>query len=308
MNTQRIAWLLGLVVAIAANSSLAAVINMSMVIDASNSFPGQTVEIVDGANPPTVVDVVEGGIVDGRFGFADIVARGQSQVNLMGGVLSAVELHERSQLKIHGVFEDAGASAEDSAKVYLKDDARFGGVILRENSTFRSEKAFVDRVLSYGNAVARLIDTKGLYSGLNTEIYAWDTSTVRIRGGVQEGIDANDDSVIWYDSGAVQNWVRLYDRSAFHLLDANYQITDFIRVRDNATLHFYGTDLTYRTDIENELPTATGFYPDGTAIWQSVLLHDNGRIVFHTVPEPASAAVFALGVLAIAVSRRLTAR
>jgi len=79
-----IALLVAVVLLSTGGRARAAIINSSMVIDANNSFPGETVEVVDGANPPTVVDVVEGAVIGGKGIFPSLVGRGQSRVNLFG--------------------------------------------------------------------------------------------------------------------------------------------------------------------------------------------------------------------------------
>ena len=72
-------------------TSQAVTIDTSQVIDATNSFPDEIVVVIDGANPPTVIDFNSGGTVLGMQLF------GSSVINLSGGfVINFLETYENS--------------------------------------------------------------------------------------------------------------------------------------------------------------------------------------------------------------------
>ncbi len=68
------------------------VIDTDTVIDADNSFPDSAIELIDGANPPTVVDVVEGGVVASVSS-----ARDSSVINVAGGSISHSQLFDTAR-------------------------------------------------------------------------------------------------------------------------------------------------------------------------------------------------------------------
>src|SRR5690349_2057556 len=90
----------------------AAIIDTSMVIDAEHSFPGERIEVVDGANPPTVVDFVEGETVGEWHINPDIKARGRSRINFRGGHFAqfdhdeSIEMYEESELSVESRYDD----------------------------------------------------------------------------------------------------------------------------------------------------------------------------------------------------------
>jgi hypothetical protein len=286
----------------------AAIINTSMVIDASNSFPGQTVEVVDGANPPTVVDVVAGAVIGGWQTYPDIVARGQSVVRLWdGGILkndydASARLYGQSRMQVYGDYgywQWLGVGLQDSARLDLVPGSSIGGASADGTSFLRAENCKIETVTTYGNATARLINVEGVDE--RTHITSRGNSVVKITGGTLEWIFARDDSTIWHNGGGLIPGAT--DRSNFHWVGGR-RFAEAFFVTGDATLHVYGYDMAYTFYDDGEPPAVHGYRKDGTGFYNPVILRDNGRIVFHTIPEPANGAILALGVLAITTFRR----
>jgi len=259
------------------------------------------------------VDVVEGAVIGGKGIFPSLVGRGQSRVHLFGRDFgdaegSFIEMHDQSRVIASGTQNyNIGFAAYDHASVQLSNGTISAGMAAYNRAVVRAEGARLDSVNVFENASARIINSRGFTDDIRAT--ATGHSTLILRSSRHRHLVAQDDSAVWFDTGRVTGWLRVNDRAQFHLVGANYDIAEIIEVGDDAALHVYGTDLVYDTDIEGELPTLLGFFPDGRPIRQAVLLEDNARIVFHTVPEPATATTLALGILALAASRRrLTSR
>ncbi len=73
------------------------VIDTNTVIDVDNSFPASGIEVIDGGNSPTVVQVVEGG----QVGLPSFV-RGSSVLAVSGGSMSQVRTFDSSSIDIAG--------------------------------------------------------------------------------------------------------------------------------------------------------------------------------------------------------------
>ena len=91
------------------------VLDSNTVIDASHSFPNSGIEVVGGENPPTVIDVVEGGEV-ATTSYDTSLARDSSVINVSGGQIGRLELLDGSRLNV-----SAGSAGGDDGKESAKD-------------------------------------------------------------------------------------------------------------------------------------------------------------------------------------------
>lgn len=291
----------------------AVIINTSTVIDANNSFPGETVEVVDGANPPTVVDVVEGAVIGGWMTNPDIIARGQSIVRLWdGGILehdldAVVTLHDQSRVQVfgeYGYWQELGIILHDSSRLDLVAGSSIGYAVAEGTAHIHVRDGQINSVRTDDHASARLINADGVLGLENVDVTAGGNSEIKIRGSALDKIQAEDDSAIWLAGGGSLPYAS--DRAQFHWVDG-IRFREPFNVSDDATLHVYGYDMEYTFYDNGEPPAVHGYRKDGTFFYNPVILRDNARIVFHTVPEPTSASMFALGALTIAASWRLFA-
>lgn len=285
----------------------AAIINASTVIDDNNSFPGETVEVVDGANPPTVV-TVNGGVIGGWRTNPDIVARGMSVVRLNSGGIqesdqdAIARLYDQSRLQVFGEYgyaPELSVILHDSARLDLVAGGSIGGASLSGTSHLRSENGKIEHLTTYDNTTARIINTVGSLDRLH--ITARGNSVVKNTRGRVEWIRSQDESTIWHDGSGLRPSAT--GRSNFHWV-YGARFTDVFDVRDEATLHLYGYDMEYTIDNGGEVPAVQGYRKDGTRFYTPVVLYDNARIVFHTVPEPGSVVLAGLGALACVIFRR----
>jgi hypothetical protein len=110
--------------------SRAATIDVDTVLGPGHPYRTDTITVVDGDDPPTEVDVLEGAFVGGTpqggvfpIGF-DVY--GRSIVSLLGGVVEASEktvlLHDQSVFHMQsGIISNAPIEARDASKVIIDD-------------------------------------------------------------------------------------------------------------------------------------------------------------------------------------------
>ena len=114
--------------------SQAWVIDSNTVIDANSEIPRLGIELIDGDQPPTVVDIMEGGdvrVVRRGPQKTRTLVRGSSILNIVGGNAQAVATYDSSTLNVvsgsAGAVEGVGISANDNSQVNISGGYVGGG-------------------------------------------------------------------------------------------------------------------------------------------------------------------------------------
>jgi hypothetical protein len=303
--------------AVIATQANAAIINHSMVIDAQNSFPNEGIEVVDGENPPTVVDLVEGGVIDSqRLIGPHVVLRNSSRLNLLGGSVGLdgsghIQVRDTAQLNVYLPIQDRhnllGAELRDRGHLVIAPRGEIPGIGAHEDSTVYGAHGILDYLSLHDNAQARLIEMDGEFD-VGVEVLMHDNTTLRVTGGSLMDFRATDNSVVWWDSSYSYD-MRLSGNTEFHMLNAPvWEIASDLWVTENATFHVYGTELEYFPEVEGDWPVITGFTRDGKRLYQNIFLEDNATLVLHNLPEPNALILTTIGGAALFFGRRFARR
>ena len=166
------------------------VIDTNTVIDADNSFPDFGIEVIDGVDSPTVVQVLDGG----QIGLPSVV-RGSSILTVSGGAMGSVSAQDSSTLNISG-----GELNVPSGGLFDGGDT----IAARDNST---------------------VNISGGRIGVSTEegdwhaVHLFDGSIVNISGG----------EIVGEGDGAVEVWPStIVNISGGYIHDSDVAVKNFI--------------------------------------------------------------------------------
>jgi hypothetical protein len=280
------------------------------VIGPVHPYGDETLTIVDGPNPPTTVTLLDGALVGDVNGEPFIPIGldvfGQSQVRMLGGGIGGVQ----QAILLH----------DDSLFHMLMGRLDVSGIELRDNATAILEDGYWGRVGAYGSSRVRVnggeagstfhVSTFGQsHVAINSEkmhFRADEFSTMVINAGFFEGAEVLGNAEVLVNGGSFITGLQVSDNAVVRIRDIMTITEEYVDVRDNAVVNFYGTNL--RFDIlridEDDVPVVRGNWPDGDSFAIRYRLFDQGQIILHEVPEPAAWALLAVGAVGLFAWRR----
>lgn len=149
------------------------VINNDTVIDADNSFPSSGIDVIDGDNPPTVVDVVEGGEVGLR---SDV--RGSSILTVSGGSMAHVGTFDSSTINVSG-GEFFAVDTDTIAALGHSSVNISGGRI----GVGEGEESDWHAIHANDNSVVNISGGEILSDGLEGAVAVNDSAVINVSGG-----------------------------------------------------------------------------------------------------------------------------
>jgi len=124
-----------------------------------------------------------------------------------------------------------------------------------------------------------------------------------LNGPSAEGLHAFDNGRVDFLSGDIVSSLSATGNGAIHWRGGRLNQDEFVTVADNATVHFYGTNLRFEThpefgdrvlgDLVNEPSFAVRYR-----------LFDQGQIILHEVPEPTTLTLLAISTAGIWCARK----
>ncbi len=289
----------------------AAVINMDTVLGANHPFPGETIVVVDGNDPPTEVTVLDGASIgslpDGGAVPIGFDVFGVSVVNMLGGGIHASErsavLHERSVFRMTGGVTGL-TEARDQSKVIV-EGGRWGAVWGYDSSFIRINgprdgNSF--SVRTYG-------DSHAVVEGDELGLVAADSSTVVVKGGEFHRIDATGNATILVDGGDFSDSSpAAVDNGVVDLWSIDSMADEPIVAAGNGIVNIYGTGLRFDEIDDHGIlrKIIVGKLADGDNFGEEYEIRDQGQIILHEVPEPGTwaLAAVAMGLFGVFAARR----
>ncbi len=253
--------------------SAAATLDSNTIISAENSFPGELVQIVSGASPPTVVQLIAGGEAEqllvnddsvlnmtGGSVTGAIYARHSSRVSIFGGNLGELDVRFDSVVNLFDGYVGEGVSVSGVQGTPTLNI--FGGIVAGDVAVggFTS-------LNMHGGRVGRVSGDVNPGRDYLVNVTGGSFSYFSFRGSA---------TVHWSGGESRQNQLFIYDESV---------------------LHIYGSD--WKLEYEDHY---SGALLDGTQLtnfWFD--LNGNGRVVLHSVPEPSALALACAAALPLAL-------
>ncbi len=246
----------------------------TLLVDSSrilNASQVGRVDVVDGVNAPTVLEITPG---DPPYFVGDSTIRvyDTSVVNLVAGLYdSFLQGYDSSTVNFYGtLYCRTTVIASDSATLNFLDTVMYGSSAVQayDSSVINVSGGEVSTSYAYGSATVNVGD--GRVAGL----HARDTSSVNIRGGLVGTL------------------------TGYGLSAAN-----------SSTMHIFGIEFNYPPGpIPDTDATLIGTLADGSPINTNLFINGNdASIILHYVPEPSAlwlAFMGCLGMLAYRMRRR----
>lgn len=244
-------------------------------IDASHSYPGEKVRIVQGDSSQTTVDLVPGGAV------YRITAEDDSVANLLGGSVGDRALaKENATLNISTGQLSVRIQGEGYSTLNLSGDAAVATLELDNHSTLYVTGGSADLVNADDFAQVNLFD------GVVTEkIVLHERSAGLVAGGTVASIETHESSTLNV-AGGVLGSLTTADSSTAAISGGLFSGT--ILARERSTIEVYGYGLTLAGDL------LSGWLQDGSPIKNPAYRKEKGRILLHNVPEPSPLALLVL--------------
>jgi hypothetical protein len=283
-----------------------ATIDVDTVLGPGHPYLNETITVVDGVSPPTVVQVIEGAIIGGPPTQMSLPigldVYGRSIVEVLGGFIRGREqsifLHDEAQLRMSG-GEIRGSAIElrDSSQALFHD----GDYAFRAYGDSRVEVYGGDGGgRAYENA--RVVQRGGHVS----DLLLYDNSTFVMHDGyVNFGLVAYGKSRTLKNGGGITFLTQLFDEAVVTIRGGN--VSEDVYVYDDARLHLYGFGLDFEISEEGE-HYVSGRLADGTRVQSFFPADHQSRIILHEVPEPATWAIFAVGFATLMAGGRLRCR
>lgn len=253
-------------------SLMGAVINYNTTINASNSYPSESVEVGLGMGaPPPTVGIVAGGVVGG-----DVRVYRVSVLNMSGGQVGGLlQAKNASQANLSGGVVGS-AQAVESGTLNIS-----GGVVSSNVDTYNIGTANISGGTIQGTLIGNFASTIEVTGGtIQGSLQAIDSSQVTLYGGN-------------YSGGLVAGGVGTLDVYGGQIAGSLY-------------VHSMGKINVYGTNLQIAGSTLTGTLADGTPISNFVIDGPSpGSIVLHDfqfpIPEPSSFALALLGLIPIGI-------
>lgn len=243
------------------------VVDKNTIISASNSFPGEYLHVIDGASPPTVVQLVDGGAVE------TLLVDDSSVVNVFGGAVTEnLVARHSSTVNMLGGNVDALLSRFDSL-----------------TSVYGGEIGEIQLSGAQGTPTLNLFD--GIVRG---SINSIGPANINIHGGfVEQSVRGAPDGTFNITGGSIYN-MAFYGDADIHWSGGVLR-GNIVFLHDDAELHVYGLGLRFEEDILHHV-FLHGTLLDGTVLDKRTFIdHDgNSRVYVHNVPEPSTLGLAAL--------------
>ena len=250
----------------------AVTVDSNTTIDGTNSTsPGEDIEVVDGLNPPTVLNIETGGHVQ------DLFARDSSRINMSGGGISGF-----MQMLDDSVLEFSGGNNSGHLYGSHRSTVTITGGIPAQEDVYAEDSSTV--YMSGGRIFEAL--------------QSFDSGIAHLSGGTVDGFVITHDSSTIHMSGGSAVLLMLMDASTLNLSGGS--IGSWMEVNGSSTLNVFGYDLAIQDDV------LTGTLADDTPVNNEIRLSDNAQIILHEIPEPASALLALVGLAAVLGWRRRT--
>lgn len=299
-------------VAMGADQSNAATIDVDTVLGPDHPYVDESIIVVDGENPPTILTIVNGALVGDALG-GEIVPIGleafrQSQIRMVQGGISAgqrsVLLHDQSSFRMLAGGIDRGIEARHQSRVtieggFWEELLAYDSSQIRINSPRDESESFV-RTFDESHAVIEGTD--------EFLLIAAESSTVVIRGGEFHQVDATGNSSILVNGGAFSDSSpRAFDNSTVHVWSVRSIGEEKILAADEGIVHVYGTGLRFDVEVDLDITfdVIVGKLADGEDFRAEYAILDEGQIILHEVPEPGALALLAVGAGALLAARRM---
>jgi hypothetical protein len=295
-------------VLVSSGYAFGATLNVDTVLGPDHLYPNETITVVDGANPPTKVTILDGAsigdVLGGEIVPVGLDVFGSSEITMFGGGVSggehAVLLHDQSTFRMLGGGVDSrGIDALDESEAIL-DGGRWRFVSGFDSSVLRINGGGDGSDAVYGHENTRVAMT----GGYPDDVFLYDNSTFVMHGGaINFTLETNGNSRALINGGTIGGLALavLNDESVL-TLRGGPQIAEF-RVNDDALLHVYGFGLEFVFD-EDLGHFVQGTLADGSVADFRYRLADQDQIILHEVPEPATWGLLAAGVATLLAARR----
>ncbi|MBN2477212.1 MAG: PEP-CTERM sorting domain-containing protein [Pirellulales bacterium] len=266
------------------------------------------IRVVDGASPPTVLDIVPGGSapyvssegssivnVDGGLvsngvpSAVGITAVDSSVVNVLGGSVEcedwSIHAYGTSEINISGgvvsVIEDIAVTAYGQSEVNVT-----GGEIVSDD--FRGVAARDSSVVNVSG---------GIFNTDNEAVFAYDAGKVNVFGGtLNQAAGASGTGVLNIFGGTIGDvsptGLGICAEEAARVRVSGGTIRGRLLAVDSSIVTIVGYDL----DLTGTL--LTGTLADGTPLNHEAVAVDSGRFVLQNVPEPSSLVLALMGAAA----------
>jgi hypothetical protein len=277
-----------------------ATLNVDTILGPDHPYQNETITVVDGISPPTVVQVIDGAIIGGP----------PTQMALPVGM----DVFDHSIVQVRGGFirgREQSIFLHDDAQLQMSGgEIRGSAVELRDSSEalfYGGNYAF----LAYGDSRVELhggLDGGGRafenarivqYDGHPDDLFLYDNSTFLMLGGsVGIGLQTFGNSRTLVNGGIINNLALLNDESVVTIRGGT-QWGEFL-INDEALLHVYGFGLEFV--FEDDEHRVQGTLADGSVANFEYRLADQDQIILHEVPEPTTWGMLAIGVAGIAAA------
>ncbi len=305
--TRIVVWCLVAAIASQNMRLAAAMLDVDAILGPDHPYTSETITLVDGADPPTEVVVLDGALIGGLpgnptqpIGF-DVY--GKSILTMRGGRVKgsqqSVLLHYQSVFHmLDGEIDSAQIESRDASRVAL-DDGNWGAVFAYDSSRVR---------VNGGNENATFnVRTFGAsHVALNSESFEFiadELSTAVISSGNFELAYARGNSEVLVNGGFFLTGLFAFDDAVLRIRDIDSIDEEYVDISHNAVAHVYGTNLRFEVSPENR-PLVLGTWPGGGNFAFQYRLFDQGQIILHEVPEPTAAPLLAIAAAILAFTRR----
>ncbi len=275
-------------------------------------YVDESIIVVDGANPPTDVTIVDGAQIGDALGGESVriglEAFGKSRITMVRGGISGDEhsvlLHDESSFRMLDGGIDRGIEARDQSHVVVEggdwNEVRgFDSSSIRINGP-RDGNSF--SVRTYGESHA-------LVEGDEIGLIAAESSTVVVKGGEFHQMRATGNSTILVDGGAFSDSSpSANENGVIDLWSVESIAEEPIIAADDGIVNIYGTGLRFDVEVDDDVffNIVVGKLADGEQFVAEYRILDQGQIILHEVPEPGTwaLAVAAIGLFGVCAARR----
>jgi hypothetical protein len=280
----------------------------SATVGPDNAILGDSLIATDGPMPPTVITLIEGGVIGGEDSVVSpsVMLNGQSELHMLGGQIEngattsiGIVMGDTSKALISGgriEGESTGISANDNALIEVTGGTingdNQGSIQLSESSHLMIRGGFVrGTIFSAGSTTSEI--RGGRLVGDGAAIQLNDAAMATISGGefIQNPsgpsgpiLLTDGESSLNILGGSFPVGIRAAGMSTINLYGGAFMAIpgqSSFQVFDEAVINIYGLNLS----IENNV--LTGSLADETNLNHVVETQGNGRLVLHQIPEPA---------------------